>query len=79
MLGLRVEVVPDDDAEADPDIPKDVLAALGPDTVLAGLNMMYIRASNWERMREQINHRFPLRNVADLPASEWTPHEQVAE
>jgi hypothetical protein len=57
MFGVRVEVVPDDDAEADPLIPKDVLEALGPDTVLAGLFMMYIRASNWER----IKHRFPLK------------------
>jgi hypothetical protein len=56
MLGTRVEVVPDDDAEAHPEIPKDVLEALGPDTVLMSKvgHMMYIRASNWER----IKHRF---------------------
>jgi len=24
-------------------------------------------------MREQINHRFQLRSVHDLPASEWSP------
>jgi hypothetical protein len=53
--GIRVEIVPADDADADPRIPKDVLEALGPDTVLMGLNMMYIRAPNWER----IKHRFP--------------------
>ena len=71
--GIRVEVVPDDDAEAYTRIPKDVLEALGQDTVLVGLNMMYVRASQWERMREQINHRFQLRSVHDLPASEWSP------
>lgn len=54
---IRVEVVPDDDAQADPRIPKDVLEALGPDTVLSGMSMMYIRASNWER----IKHKFPPR------------------
>lgn len=57
MLGTRVEVVPDDDAQAHPEIPKDVLEALGPDTVLMSRvgHMMYIRASNWEC----INGRFP--------------------
>ena len=52
---IRVEVVPDDDALADPRIPKDVLEALGPDTVLSGRHMMYIRAANWEK----IKHKFP--------------------
>lgn len=54
---LRVEVVPDDDAQADARISKDVLEALEPNTVLYGRSMMYIRASNWER----IKHRFALR------------------
>jgi hypothetical protein len=58
-FGLRVEVVPDNDADADPRIPKDVLEALGPDTVLSGLGMMYIRASNWERVKDH----FPLRQT----------------
>lgn len=60
MIGdVRVEVVPDDDSQAHPDIPKDVLAELGSDTVLMSRvgHMMYIRASNWER----IKHRFPAR------------------
>ena len=56
-FGTRVEIVPDDDAQAHPDIPKDVLASLGPDTVLMsrGGHMMYIRAANWQH----IKHRFP--------------------
>lgn len=63
MLGrfgsTRVEIVPDDDAEAQPDIPKAVLAALGTDEVLMSKtgHMMYLRASLWER----IKHRFPPR------------------
>lgn len=57
MFGIRVEVVPDDDAKAHPDIPKDVLEALGLGTVLMSRvgHMMYIRASNWERIKD----RFP--------------------
>jgi hypothetical protein len=51
-FGTRVEVVPDDNAEANPLIPKDVLAALGQNTVLAGLNMMYVRASTWDRIKD---------------------------
>jgi hypothetical protein len=53
MFGTRVEVVPDDDAEAHPDIPKDVLEELGPETVLMSRvgHMMYIRASHWERIK----------------------------
>lgn len=58
MLGIRVEVVHDDDAAADPRIPADVLEALGPDTVLSNGKMIYIRAANWER----IKHRFPLQS-----------------
>lgn len=56
---VRVEVVPDNDAEAHPDIPKDVLAALRPDDVLMSRmgHMMYVRAATWER----IKHRFPAR------------------
>jgi hypothetical protein len=57
--GIRVEVVPDKDAEADPRIPKDVLEALRPGDVLMSKvgHMMYVRATTWER----IKHRFPLR------------------
>lgn len=53
---VRVEVVPDDDALANPLIPGDVLAALGPDTVLMSKtgHMMYVRAAKWE----QIKNRF---------------------
>ena len=51
---MRVEVVPDDDADADPRIPKDVLASLSVDSVLMNAAMMYVRASTWER----IKHRF---------------------
>jgi hypothetical protein len=58
MAGTRVEVVPDNDAEADPRIPKNVLELLGPHDVLMSKvgHMMYVRASNWER----IKHNFPL-------------------
>jgi hypothetical protein len=58
MFGTRVEVVPDDDAQAHPDIPKDVLEMLGPNDVLMSRvgHMMYVRAANWER----IKGRFPL-------------------
>lgn len=68
MFGTRVEVVPDDDAEADPRIPKDVLAKLGPDTVLMSRvgHMMYIRASNWER----IKHHFPV--APNCGENRWT-------
>jgi hypothetical protein len=73
--GIRVEVVPDDDAEADPRIPKDVLEALGPDAVLSSFHMMYIRASNWER----IKHSFPPRQLDRLPPSEWSPYAAAQE
>ncbi len=55
MFGTRVEVVPDDDGKADPRIPKDVLAALEPDVVLVSPlgDMMYVRATNWDRMKHQ--------------------------
>lgn len=49
--GLRVEIVPDDDAEAHPSIPNDVLENLKPDTALIGFHMMYVRASLWEKMK----------------------------
>ena len=52
--GIRVEIVPDDDAAADPRIPKDVLEKLGPHEVLMGLNMMYVRAALWERMKHRV-------------------------
>lgn len=50
---VRVEVVPDDDAAADPRIPKNVLEALGPDCVLISKvgHMMYVRQSKWDRMK----------------------------
>lgn len=52
MIGVRVEVVPDNDEDADPRIPKDVLAALTPETTLIGLRMMYVRQSLWEKIKE---------------------------
>jgi hypothetical protein len=55
----RVEVVPDNDADADPRIPKDVLVALGPDAVLTNGHMMYIRAAKWERVK----YYFPFKAV----------------
>jgi hypothetical protein len=57
MFGARVEVVPDDDANADPRIPKDVLEALGPNDVLMSRvgHMMYIRAANWERVKRRLS------------------------
>lgn len=51
LLGYRVEVVPDNDADADPRIPKDVLAKLGPDDVLMSFRMCYVRASKWATMK----------------------------
>lgn len=59
MLGVRVEVVPDNDAESDPRIPKDVLEALGPDEVLMSKvgHMMYVRASLWARMKHHFIDR----------------------
>lgn len=67
MFGTRVEVIPDDNDSADPRIPKDVLEALGPDTVLMSPtgSMMYIRAANWER----IKHRFPVLGPVGTPPS----------
>lgn len=55
---VRVEVVPDDDAAANPQIPKDVLEALRRGDVLMSKvgHMMYVRAGTWEG----IKHRFPL-------------------
>lgn len=55
---VRVEVVADDDAAADPRIPKDVLAKLGPDDVMISKvgHMMYIRQSQWDK----IKHHFPV-------------------
>lgn len=55
MFNMRVELVADDDADANLRIPKDVLDALGPDTILVGRQMMYIRRANWEKLK----HRFP--------------------
>jgi hypothetical protein len=52
MDEVRVELVADDNADADPRIPKDVLEKLGPDEVLMGPGVMYIRASSWERFSE---------------------------
>lgn len=58
MIGIRVEIVPDDDRQARSDIPKDVLAALGPCDVLMNFAMMYVRASLWEK----IKHEFAIKN-----------------
>ena len=55
-LGMtRVEIVPDNDAEADPRIPKNVLENLGPGSLLISKvgHMMYIRASHWEKIKHQ--------------------------
>lgn len=59
--GVRVEVVPDDDTKAHPDIPKDVLAALPADAVLMSATgrMMYVRAGTWERMERRFNLETP--------------------
>lgn len=56
MFGVRVEVVPDNDAEAHPDIPHEILDMLDQKTILMsnGGHMMYIRQSHWERVK----HRF---------------------
>ena len=51
IQGVRVEVVPDKDEYADPRIPRDVLEALGPDSVLMNRTMMYVRWSNWQKMK----------------------------
>lgn len=54
---VRVEVVPDDDALANPLIPRDVLAALGPDTVLMSKtgHMMYVRAAKWKLLKNKVS------------------------
>jgi hypothetical protein len=57
MIGIRVVVIPDDNAAADPRIPKSVIENLSQNQVLMGLNMMYVRKSLWDRMK----HAFPLR------------------
>jgi len=57
FVGLRVEVVPDDNAQADPRIPPDVLEALKPDSFLTNGTMIYIRASLWD----SVKHHFPGR------------------
>ncbi len=65
--GTRVEIVPDDDADADPRIPKDVLADLGQNNILANFGVMYVRHSTWERMK----HRFPVKTEkSDIEAAE---------
>ena len=58
---VRVEVVADDDRMADPRIPKDVLAKLGPDDVMISKvgHMMYIRQSHWDR----IKYHFPIEPI----------------
>jgi hypothetical protein len=53
FAGVRVEIVSDDDRLADPRIPKDVLAQLGPDDVLTNGVMMYVRASLWRRLKNR--------------------------
>jgi hypothetical protein len=54
MFGaMRVEVVPDNDADADPRIPNDVLANLAGDTVLMNATMMYVRATTWEQIKRR--------------------------
>lgn len=52
--GMRVEIVPDDDANARPEIPKSVLEALGPEEVLMSPlgHMMYVRQSCWNRIKD---------------------------
>lgn len=57
---VTVEVVPDDDAQANPQIPKDVLEKLDQDALLISKvgHMLYIRHSHWER----IKHHFPIRD-----------------
>jgi len=50
---VRVEVVPDDDADAR-NYPPGVLAMLGPDTVLMSNDSlrMYVRRSQWDKMKD---------------------------
>ncbi len=57
-MSTRVEIIPDDDAKADPEVPKDVLEKLGPSHIMLSKSghMMYIRASHWER----IKHKFQV-------------------
>lgn len=53
--GMRVELVADDDALADPRIPKSVLAELKQDMALIAPTgcMLYVRKSSWERYLER--------------------------
>ena len=66
--GIRVEVVPDDDVQAHPDIPKDVLEKLDQESVLMGLRMMYVRASHWERLKKMFD-RLPERKAPMWPGA----------
>lgn len=53
-LGMtRVEIVPDNDADADPRIPKDILENLEPDSLLISKvgHMMYVRKSHWDKIK----------------------------
>jgi hypothetical protein len=51
---MRVEIVPDDDVKAHPDIPKDVLEKLGPTSILTNGRMMYCRETLWEKIKDRI-------------------------
>lgn len=59
---MRVEVVPDDDAAADPRIPKDVLEALKPGCVMISkvFHMMYVRQSHWDKIKYIFKEVHPL-------------------
>ena len=53
---VRIEIVPDDDAKANPLIPKDVLAALDRNAVLVANtgHMMYVRESLWAKIEKHV-------------------------
>jgi hypothetical protein len=55
--GYRIEIVPDNDADANQRIPKDVLASLPQGECLMGLAMMYVRQSTWEKLEPNFNRR----------------------
>lgn len=56
--GLRVEIVADEDANAHPQIPKDVLATLEQGMALTSGAMMYIRETTWEKIKRKFPNAF---------------------
>lgn len=52
LSSVHVEVVPDDDENVSPHIPRTVLRELSANNVVMMGHTMFIRESSWTRMRE---------------------------